>query len=410
MVGRLDLRAIAAIDAHVHPPGKRTPAEAPGLWGKAFASAALVAGEDYASVPDQSLVSRYGGLVSDLPFSAGLRNYIARCYKAKPDLAAVDALVKEQFGRGPTAYFRRKMDSEKIDKLVLQSADIEPVRPSSLFPDEQVLWTYSISPLIQPAWAKSQAIVSIDDYARRVAEIVTRCAAGGCVGIKLPIAYYRPIAVHKVSRADAQAALDRILSASPSAMRSDPTPNPVYAETDLRAALWQYQDYLLRELFLLAGRLGLNILIHSAVAVHPGLRWDFNDPRGLYETVTDRDVLAAGTRFILLHAGYPQHHAVGALLSQFPSVFADISFFSHQPGSLEDILRVLLGFAPFGKILHGSDWSSPEEIGYAVDNVRRVLADVLRDYSDVYGWSATDIERIARDTLGDTARRVFNIS
>jgi predicted TIM-barrel fold metal-dependent hydrolase len=409
-LGRLDLREISAVDAHVHPPGRRTPGEAPALWGRSFASAALVAGGDFEAAASTDLVSGYSDLVRDLPFSAGLRNYVARRYDVSPELAAVDAVVKKQFDRGPAAYFRRKMDEERIETVVLQSTGVEPARPTGFFPDERVVWTYSISPLIQPAWANAQAIVEIDDYARRMSEIVTSCAANGCVGIKLPIAYYRPIAVERVARVDAQEALDRILGASPAAMRQEPTPNPEFADPSLRASLWQYQDYLLRNLFLLAGELDLKIIIHSAVAVHPGLRWDYNDPRSLYEIIADPDVLAARTRFVLVHAGYPQHHAVGALLSQFPSVFADLSFFSHHPGALEEIVRTFLGFAPFGKVMHGSDWSSPEEIGYAVDNVRRILAKVVRDYTETYGWSTGDGERIARDILGDTARRLFKIA
>jgi hypothetical protein len=46
---------------------------------------------------------------------------------------------------------------------------------------------------------------------------------------------------------------------------------------------------------------------------------------------------------------------------------------------MEEILRTFLGLAPSEKILHGSDWSVPETLGYCAYNARHVMAKILRD-------------------------------
>lgn len=408
-VGPLELKSIPAVDAHIHPPSDRTVSQMVPFWGRFFAGSADAAGGDFRNEPSASLSGAYSGLFRRLPLSVGLRNYVARSYGVTPSDAAVDDVMAKHQGAGFTQYYRRKMDDERISAVVVQSSDIIPNRPRTLLPDGRSAWTYSISPLLQPGWATEQGITAIGPYVKAIGDIVGHAIGNGCAGLKLPISYYRPIGIHRVSITEAERALAQVLKAPVAGYRFDPHRNPVYADPEVTASLWRYQDYLLREVMLQAGQLDTPVQIHIAVGVQPGLRLDYNDPRSLYELFTDRDITAAGTRFVLLHAAYPQHQYVAAFLSQFPHVFADLSFFTHSPGALEEILRSFLAAAPSDKILHGSDWSAPEDIGYAVDTTRRVLARVLGDYRSIYGWSPADVERMATDVLGGSARRIFRI-
>lgn len=409
MLGKLDLREVAAIDTHVHPPRVMTTRQAEEVWGHSFAAAALFAGGAFDAEPSQALATRYSGLYQNLSFSVGLRNYVARTYGVEPTQTAVDVIIQREMRGGPTPYLERKMAAERIDGVVLQSGSTDPVRPTSAFPNDKIVWTFSIAPLIQPDWARLQGVRDIDDFSSKVLDVVSRCAANGCRGIKLVIAYYRPLDIRKVSRREAQAALDKVLAAKPLMTQTTSTFHPVFDSDEVTEALWRYQDYILRKLFVLAPQLALNIIIHTAVAAHPGLRLDYNDTRPLYNVFADPELLEAGTRFVLIHTGYPQHYVVGAFISQFPTVYTDLSFVSHQPESLEEALRVFFGYAPFGKIMHGSDWSDPEQIGYAVDNSRRALAHVINEHRSVFGWSAADCERMARGVLCETAREVFRM-
>ena len=178
---------------------------------------------------------------------------------------------------------------------------------------------------------------------------------------------------------------------------------PYFAAPALQAALRTYQDYLLRHITVRAGALKRPIIMHSAVALHPALRLDWNSPLNLDKVFLDEEVQKAGTQFVLIHAGYPSHHAVAAMLSQFPNLFADVSFYSKFPGVLEEIYRVFLSLAPPTKVMHGSDSNNvPEEIGYCAWNTRQVLAKVLRDFRG-YGWTEADCARVATSVLSENA-------
>jgi hypothetical protein len=54
----------------------------------------------------------------------------------------------------------------------------------------------------------------------------------------------------------------------------------------------------------------------------------------------------AGTRFVLIHTGYPSHQVVAAMIGQFSNVYTDVSFYSKYPGVLEEVYRALLALAP----------------------------------------------------------------
>ena len=91
-------------------------------------------------------------------------------------------------------------------------------------------------------------------------------------------------------------------------------------------------------------------------------------------------------------------------------MYADLSFFSSCPGALEEILRAFLALAPSEKIMHGTDWVDPEVWGFSACTVRSVLAKVLVDYRETYGWSQAECERIARNVLSDNAKRIYGFT
>jgi predicted TIM-barrel fold metal-dependent hydrolase len=170
------------------------------------------------------------------------------------------------------------------------------------------------------------------------------------------------------------------------------------------------EDFLFRHIYVKAGRLERPIIIHSAVALHPALRIDFNDPRPLYAVFTDPDIQQARTRFVLIHAGYPTPDVVAAFISQFPNVYTDVSFYSKYPGALLEVYRSLLALGPSNKIMHGSDANTvPEELGYCAWNSRAVLAKVLTEYKESFGWTQADITKMAENILHRTAREFYGI-
>lgn len=261
----------------------------------------------------------------------------------------------------------------------------------------------------------SQGLTTLPDILAKIDQTMEAAVEGGARGFKNVSAYYRPLALSRPSAADAEGALRLLLTNPPtgsdaSQPASPMDANPVFPDPAGNAALTTLEDFLFRHIYVKAGKLERPIIIHSAVALHPALRVDFNDPRPLYGVFTDPDIQRARTQFVLIHAGYPSTDVVAAFISQFPNVYTDVSFYSKYPGALLELYRSLLALGPSNKIMHGSDANTvPEEIGYCAWNSRAVLAKVLTEYKESLGWTQRDITAMAEDVLHRTARGLFGM-
>lgn len=409
-VGPLDLAELEIIDVHVHPPNPITLEQNYDRWNGSFVDALLPA-YDYEHKEElrQKLSGVFEEHLYNLPRQTGYYNYVSRVYGVEPNLQGFDSVVKKGIAGGFTDYIRSILDREKVSSMLLQSRSSEPVRPDTYVPADRFVWSYSIGDLIQPDFAKDHSVEAIEDVVKAVDDILETCVSHGCVGIKIPVAYYRPLTVEKVERDQANRDLKAVLTHGPSALT--PRGTPLYDDPELTRTLRSYQDYLLRHMFIRAGELDIRVIIHTAVGLHPALRFDWNSPLGLYQTFQDDEIKRVETQFILIHTGYPLHHHVAAFISQFPNVHTDVSFYAKFPGVLEEVLRAFLGLAPSEQIMHGSDSNAiPEEIGYCADNFRRVLAKVLNDYRSHYGWTDKDCEKVARNVMSENAKRIYKIN
>jgi len=410
-VGGLDLAELEIIDTHVHPPTPMTLGESYRTWNSSFVEALL---PSYDFPEKETLRAKLAGdfekHLYNLPRQTGYFNYVGRVYGVSPDLAGFDSIIARNIGGDFKAYVRSILDREKISKIVLQSRGQEPRLPESHVPPERFVWTYSVTDLLQRDWAIAKGAKEIDDVLARLDGIMETCVSNACVAFKIAIAYFRPLAVGKVKKSEAAAALKSLLAQEPSGYRSFGGKTPYYDDPNLEQAQRTYQDFLLKHIFVKAGQLGVPMVIHIAVGLHPALQFKFNDPTDLYETFRDEEVERAYTQFVLIHTSYPYHHFLAAMLSQFPNVFTDLSFFSKFPGTVEETLRAFLSLAPPEKVMHGSDSNNvPEEIGYCADNTRRALGKVLNEFRSHYGWTDADCRRIATRVLAGNARRVFKI-
>jgi len=420
VVGSVDLRQIDVFDTHLHQPAQMTYSQSNEFWNSSFVGP-LLPSFDFPERDDlkSALGTAFKAHLDQLPREIGQRNYVARAYGLEPTNANVDAVTSEHIDRDFPAYIRAVYQRERIKGVLLQSDLTEPNRPGSLVPDDLFVWSYVINPLLQPNWAQAIGARSVKDVLASIDSVLETCAANGCVGLKVSIAYYRPLGIERVSPDQAQKSLAAILRNPPTGYRSISeaeetefnafAANPVFADSKLNAAFRTYQDFLLKHIYVKSGELGLAIIIHTAVALHPALRLENNNPVGLYEILRDDEIRRVQPNFVLIHSGYPFHDYVACLLSQFPNVYADLSFFANFPGTLEEVLRRFLGIAPSAKIMYGSDSSNPETTAYCSFNIRQALAKVLRDYQSDYGWTDRDCETASRNVLNGNARRVFRI-
>ncbi|HKU14339.1 MAG TPA: amidohydrolase family protein [Steroidobacteraceae bacterium] len=411
MAGDLDLATLDIVDSHMHPVRRMLISQS--YAGQMAEFGAL--GAPKGDYPDRDAIvarAEQGGrdLVMNAPRRTGYFNYIARTYGVPATIEGFDSVTKQHIGSDQdfVRYINAIFAREKIATVVLQAAEPAPSPPATLIPADRYVWTTVASELTRINWAKERGLTTLADVRAAIDKTMEVAVERGCRGFKSMAAYYRPLAVSKPTQSEAEAAMKRVLAATP---QSTGVQNqPIYADAATNAALTTYEDFLFRHVFAKAGALERPMIIHSAVALHPSLRVDFNDPRPLAAVFSDPDMQRARTDFILIHAGYPSTDVVAAFISQFANVYADVSFYSKYPGALLQIYRSLLALGPSSKIMHGSDANSvPEEIGYCAWNTRAVLAKVLSEYRESFGWTQDDITSMAQNVMHRTARKLFRI-
>jgi Amidohydrolase len=410
MAGSLDLSELPVVDSHMHPIRRMLISESYAHQMAEFAGLEVPPG-DYAGKSELLEHAKEGGreLVMEAPRRTGYFNYIARTYNVPPTIAGFDSVTSAHIGSDAdfTRYVTSIFDREKISTVVLQAAEAAPSPPATLIPSNRYVWTTVASEMTRPAWAKGQGLTTLADITAAIDKVMETAVERGARGFKNVSAYYRPLALSKPTATEAESALRLVAATTP--VGTGPSGQPIFSDVATSAALTTYEDFLFRHTYVKAGQLERPIIIHTAVALHPSLRTDFNDPRPLYAIFTDPDMQRARTDFILIHSGYPTTDVVAAFISQFPNVYTDVSFYTKYPGALLQIYRSLLGLGPSNKIMHGSDANSvPEEIGYCAWNSRAVLAKVLSEYREL-GWTQADITTMAENVLYRNARRLFRI-
>ena len=240
---------------------------------------------------------------------------------------------------------------------------------------------------------------TLSDYlARVVTPELERHKRGGAVAEKFEAAYLRSLAFDAVERA----AADRVYARY--AGRGVP-PDAEYK---------QVQDYLFRYIAAECGRLGMAVHIHCDAGAGSYFEIAGANPL-LLESVLE-DPALRGTRFVMLHAGWPFTREITALLEK-PNAYLDFSFqdIAQAPASLAADIRQWLEWVP-EKVLFGSDgypysdqfgW---EETGWIASHTARqalaiALTGMLRD-GEITRDRALEL---ARMVLRENARRLYEL-
>src|SRR4051812_28473341 len=222
------------------------------------------------------------------------------------DQAGIDVMIANRIAMGPGLTPPRFRWVSFVDPLMLpldtrgEASRTPDTRP--LYPRETKLlqrYMRDVNVRTLPA--------SLDEYVRQVVNAtLAREKAGGAVGIKFEAAYLRPL---DFDDPDPTAAARIYSKYAPGGV---PT----------RAEYKTLEDYLFRVITREAGRLRMPVQIH-ALETFGG----FYSPRGaaphLLEPVFNDSTLR-GTKFILVHGGWPHVAETQGLLSK-PNVYADIS-------------------------------------------------------------------------------------
>jgi predicted TIM-barrel fold metal-dependent hydrolase len=241
--------------------------------------------------------------------------------------------------------------------------------------------------------------VSLDDYVRVVvAPTLARHRANGAVGVKFEAAYLRPLDFD-----DADAGIARRIYSR--YVRSGVPPRAEYKIVE---------DYLFRAIAREAGRQHLAVQVH-ALETFGGFYVTHGSAPHLLEPALNDSTLR-GTKFVIVHGGWPLIGETQALLSK-PNVYADISMMVQilSPTVLAGVLRQWLGEWP-EKVLFGTDafdggseqgWEQVAWVG--ANTARRALAIALTGMLRDGEISRDRAEALARMVLRDNAATVYGL-
>jgi hypothetical protein len=410
-----DFSEIPIVDTHVHGPmrgaSKGELFALDDAWYSQFADRLLPVGESDPRL--HSLIQSEVKIQMETRPSATSRfHYIAETHgfkRSNRDELEND-IVNTINAEGIKNYSNKIFERERVKWVLVDHSFLtkDPASKMDDFPDGKKKWTYPIAHILQPDWAKERKLESAREVATDAKKILQHAKKNNCSGIKSTQAYFRDFDLSNVSEDEAERALMILKRSKAFAYFENPTRFPVYDKPEAIEALKAYQDFLLKEIFVEAGKLGLVVVIHVAVSVHPALKPWLNDPTKLYSVLDNNDVRRANTKFLLIHTGYPHHHIVSSLISQYPNVYVDLSHYAVDVSRLNTgILSEYLSISSPTKVMHGTDSAHPDIIAFGAHNTRIALAKFAEWLYDIEHWSESEITSLAEQVMYKNADRLF---
>lgn len=252
------------------------------------------------------------------------------------------------------------------------------------------------------------AIHSLDGMVQAMRRDIEQSLATGRVHAwKLAHAYFRPVAIGPMDRAEAERSFERLVHQAPGSAINDPWADLGADSQTTWTELRPLHDYLIHHFIAWAEEYGRPVQVHLGIQEGSGNFLAHGRPTDL----TPIFLRYPRVRFDLLHAGYPYWREVGVLAKNFPNVYADLCW-THilSPVAARQVMDEWLDLVPAAKILaFGGDVDSPERLyGHARiarDNVYRVL---LRRVEEE-GWGEEQAASVARLVLWENGRSLFGL-
>lgn len=355
----------------------------------------------------QSTLYRVSPITSGAAYHAALKSAVLDAQRKEGqrfpewalDQAGIDVMMANRIALGPGLAPPRFRWISFVDALMLpldvsgEAARTPDTRP--LYPREAKLLQRYMRDLNVRALP-----ATLDDYVRAiVAPTLARQRANGAAGVKFEAAYLRPLDFDDADVAGAKRVYAQY----------------VHGGVPTHAEYKTLEDYLFRAIAREAGRQRLVVQIH-VLETFGG----FYSPRGSAPHLLEpafNDSTLRGTKFIIVHGGWPLIGETQGLLSK-PNVYADISMMDDilSPTVLADVLRQWISEWP-DKVLFGSDafdggveqgW---EQIAWVASNTaRRALAIALTGMMRDGEITRERAQALARMVLRENAASVYGLA
>ena len=222
---------------------------------------------------------------------------------------------------------------------------------------------------------------SLAEYEVMTEQAVARAVQNGAVGLKIAIAYERPLDFRPGTRAAAERAF------------GDSNASP----EDIRA----FGDHMMFFLANVAAKLDVPIQIHTGLGGMDGSR-----AIGLQPLIHANPA----TRFDLFHASYPWCADVLGLAHKYPNVYLDLCWLPLiSTARAQAFLREALELVNAGRLLWGCDtWTCEESMGARLA-AHRCILDVLNGFIREGILDHAQALACARGILRENAARLYRL-
>jgi hypothetical protein len=232
--------------------------------------------------------------------------------------------------------------------------------------------------------------------------------AGNIVGIKIALAYRRPIFFEKRTFSEAEESFNKLFKTNKfTRYMPDPTGkgSKIVPESPGIDALQPMQDYLVHIAIQEAQKRGLPIQIHTGL--HEGNENILSNSNP--ELLVNLFMEYHDAKFDIFHGSWPYCSQLSAIAKNFPNVYVDMSWMHIiSPSRSRSALHEWLDEVPANKILgFGGDFLCVEgTYGHSViarDNITKVLTKKVQDGD----YSIEQAKKYATWILRENAARLF---
>ncbi len=226
---------------------------------------------------------------------------------------------------------------------------------------------------------------NLQDYLSFCNDVLDVFKKNGGRSVKLLISYFRTLKIETVNRKRAQ----QLFSAGYRNLSPD--------------ALHLLQDFLLRELLIMAKNKKFPLIVHSGYSIPT----EYGNPENLINLFKDTSL--NGLKISICHSGWPNEGKAMIMARTFRNCYFDISWtpLLSQPVGRR-ILSEALDMVPANKILIGTDCGNTECFAGTVILIRNLLYDVLAEKVIKSKFDLETAKSIARSILLDNPEEFHN--
>jgi uncharacterized protein len=388
-MGRVDLSEAEVVDAHTHPYRLE---ELLKRGSEGFDTRMTFQGESFGSSSrlDERLQPAADALTDSTVLALALRRWLAARLGCEPTRQSVTEARDRALRSDPVAYTKGLLDDERVVWILTDDGFPQPPIPAREFQTSVGVPVSRVARL-EP-WVLAHRDGSFDDLVEGVEEEARTAGADrNCVAFKSIIAYRTGLDVGDPPAGEAAEAFGR--------WRED-------GWRESREHAKTVRDFLLRRALAVATDLDRPFHIHCG-AGDPDIDLSHAKPEDLWPLLVDHH----RQPIVLIHSGFPWIPQAAYIASVLPNVHLEISELVPWGWSMAEWgLEVLIGTAPAGKVLYGSDEAGePESFWLCARLVRGVLTRVLDGFVERDYVSVTEAERIGRDVLAGNARRLHGL-